>query len=109
MKKNYTSLLQALFIVAILALMYFTMMPRWITEKEDTPEEFSTKRALEHIQVISEQPHFVGSQNHETVADYLQSELQKLGLETQIQEGTTLSDWGNLVKSKNIMARIKGT
>src|SRR5690606_20908050 len=47
--------------------------------------------------------------NHEEVAMYLQRELQKLGLETQIQEGTTLSDWGNLVKSKNIIAKIKGT
>jgi len=36
-------------------------------------------------------------------------ELQKLGLETSLQEGYTLSDWGNLVKSKNILARIKGT
>jgi len=32
-----------------------------------------------------------------------------MGLETSIQEGYTLSDWGNLVKSKNLLARIKGT
>jgi hypothetical protein len=30
-------------------------------------------------------------------------------LETTVQEGFTLSDWGNLVKSKNIMCRIEGT
>jgi hypothetical protein len=36
-------------------------------------------------------------------------ELEKLGLQPQIQEGTTLTEWGNLVKSKNILARIKGS
>jgi hypothetical protein len=51
----------------------------------------------------------VGSKNHEEVAQYLLKELQQLGLETSIQEGFTLSDWGNLVKSKNLLARIKGT
>jgi hypothetical protein len=33
----------------------------------------------------------------------------KLGLQTSIQEGYTLTEWGNLVKSKNILARIEGT
>jgi arginine utilization protein RocB len=43
------------------------------------------------------------------VANYLIKELNKLGLETTVQQGYTLSDWGNLVQSKNILARIKGT
>ncbi|MFV5697099.1 M28 family peptidase [Flavobacterium sp. ZT3R17] len=85
------------------------MMPHWTSDDEGSLSEFSTKRALAQVKAISKQPHYVGSENHEVVANYLQKELNKLGLETTVQEGYTLSDWGNLVKSKNILARIKGT
>lgn len=77
--------------------------------KSQPLEEFSTQRALDKVVEITRKPHYVGTKNHEAVAQYLQKELQSLGLETTVQEGYTLSDWGNLVKSKNILARIKGT
>ena len=109
MKKNYASLYSTLFILVILALAFFTMMPQWTSEEEGPLTEFSTQRAFKQVRAISRQPHYVGSKNHEEVAQYLLKELEKLGLETSIQEGYTLSDWGNLVKSKNLLARIKGT
>ncbi|WP_103998781.1 M28 family peptidase [Flavobacterium urumqiense] len=85
------------------------MMPHWTSSEAESLSGFSTKRALTQVEAISKQPHYVGSDNHQVVADYLIKELHKLGLETSVQEGFTLSDWGNLVKSKNILARIKGT
>lgn len=109
MKKNDFSLLSALFIFAVLCLMYFTLMPRWNTDSEGPLSEFSAKRAISHIKEIAKEPHYVGSQNHQTVAAYLEKELQKLGLETTTQQGTTLTDWGNLVHCKNIIAKRKGT
>jgi Peptidase family M28 len=109
MKKDYFSIFAGLFILLILGLIYITMMPQWTSDDEGSLSEFSTKRALNQVEAISKQPHFVGSANHEVVANYLIKELNKLGLETSIQEGYTLSDWGNLVKSKNILARIKGS
>jgi hypothetical protein len=109
MKKNDFSILSALFIVAVLCLMYFTLMPRWNVDSEGPLSEFSYKRTMTQIKEISKAPHFVGSQNHQAVAAYLEKELQELGLETTTQQGSTLSDWGNLVYSKNIMARIKGS
>jgi hypothetical protein len=109
MKKDYYSIFASLFILVILGLIYFTMMPHWTSDDEGPLSEFSTKRAFAQVQAISKQPHYVGSKNHDEVADYLQKELNKLGLETSLQEGYTLSDWGNLAKSKNILARIKGT
>ena len=109
MKKDYFSIFASLFILVILGLIYFTMMPQWTSDDEGSLSEFSTKRALNQVEAISKQPHFVGSENHEVVANYLVKELHKLGLETSIQEGYTLSDWGNLVQSKNILARIKGS
>jgi len=109
MKKNDLSILSALFIVAVMCLMYFTLMPRWNADSEGPLSEFSAKRAMAQIKEIAKAPHYVGSENHKTVASYLEKELQKLGLETTTQQGTTLTDWGNLVRSKNILARLKGT
>ena len=109
MKKRSSSISAALFIAAILSFLYFTMMPQWTSDENAPLSEFSTARAYATVETISKKPHFVGSENHEQVGNYLIKELQKLGLETSVQEGYTLSDWGNLVKSKNILARIKGT
>lgn len=109
MKKDYSSIFASLFLLVILGLIYFTMMPHWTSDEEGSLSEFSAKRALNQVEAISKQPHYVGSKEHEVVANYLIKELNKLGLETSVQEGYTLSDWGNLVQSKNILARIKGT
>jgi hypothetical protein len=109
MKNKFTAILSLLFIAGTLGLIYLFMMPQWVSTDNALLSEYSTKRALEKVKVISENPHFVGSGNHKMVGEYLVKELQKMGLETQIQEGTTLSDWGNLTKSKNILARIKGS
>lgn len=109
MKKDYSPLLAVLFILATLAFIFGTMMPQFTSNDDALLSEFSTKRALEQVKNISEKPHFVGSENHELVAVYLQKELQKMGLETSVQEGFAFSDWGTLTKCKNIVARIKGT
>ncbi len=109
MKKNISSVFSALFILVILGFVFATMMPHIITSNDVPLSEFSTKRALEQVKNISKKPHFVGSENHEDVANYLQNELQKMGLKTSIQEGFSFSDWGTLTKCKNVMARIKGT
>jgi acetylornithine deacetylase/succinyl-diaminopimelate desuccinylase-like protein len=109
MKKNFSSIIVVASILLILGFLFVTMMPSWSADENKKVTEFSTSRALDHIKVIAKQPHYVGTKNHEVVANYIIKELQKLGLETTVQEGFTLSDWGNLVKSKNIMCRIKGT
>jgi acetylornithine deacetylase/succinyl-diaminopimelate desuccinylase-like protein len=49
--------------------------------------------------------HYVGSQEHEVVANYLIKELNKLGLETTVQQGYTLSDW-EISCNQKIWARI---
>jgi hypothetical protein len=108
MKKNYSSLVSVVFILAILALFFYTMMPQRIPKREVPLSEFSTQRALKQVKNISKEPHFVGSENHDVVANYLVKELQKMGLETSVQEGFAFSDWGNLTKCKNVLARIRG-
>ena len=107
MKKNHNALTATLFILAVLGILYLSIMPRFLVRTDKPLAEFSTNRALLQVSEISRKPHYIGSQNHETVTNYLISELKNLGLEAETQEGFTLSDWGNLVKSKNIIAKIK--
>ena len=109
MKNNNTSLFSLLVLIAILFGIFYFMMPQSYDETEAPLSEFSTQRALQTVKVMSQKPHFVGSKNHEIVALYLQKQLQDLGLETSLQEGFTMTEKGTLVKSKNIIARIKGS
>jgi len=109
MRKNPTSILAIICILALLAAIYATMMPQYISKNDEALADFSTERALNQVEIIAQKPHYVGSTNHELVANYLKLELNRIGLETSVQEGFTLNDKGLLVKSKNILARIKGT
>lgn len=109
MRKNYTSLLSAILLIGIIAFIFYRMMPGDYS-KEDAPlSEFSTARGLKHIKTISKEPHYVGSPYHQNVINYLDTELKKLGLETEIQKSAVLSKWNNLVETQNIIARIKGS
>lgn len=109
MKKNYTSLYSILVLLALLLGIFYFMMPQRYDTTEASLSEFSTKRALEKVKEMTVKPHYVGSQNHEVVANYLVKELGNLGLETSLQEGFTMTEKGTLVQSKNILARIKGS
>lgn len=108
MKKNYPALIATLFIIGVLFWTFYSMMPQTISSSEKL-NDFSTNRALKIVKTISAKPHFIGSENHNSVANYLYNELKNLGLETTFEEGFTLTEWGNLTKSKNIIAKIKGS
>lgn len=109
MKKNSVSILIFAFIAAVLCWITVDLMPWYRPNKAVPFSEFSTPRALAHIKEISKTPHYVGSPGHNRVASYLMAELRNMGLQPRIEEGTTLTDWGNLVKSRNIIARIEGS
>jgi hypothetical protein len=84
------------------------MMPQTVSNNENLTN-FSTQRAFKIVEKIAEKPHYIGSENHKVVAEYLVAELQKLGLKTEFQEGFSLPDWRNLTKPKNIITVIKGS
>ena len=108
MKKKYPAFLSCLIIIAIVVWTFYSMMPRTINDSQKQTV-FSTSRALAIVKNMSAKPHFVGSINHDNVANYLFNELKKLGLQPQFEEGFTLTEWGNLSHSKNIIATIKGS
>lgn len=84
------------------------LLPNGISQLDTDKTQFSTERALTHLKVISQNPHYTANKAHETVRNYIMKELQELGLEPHLQEGYSLSRWGNLTKPVNIVARIKG-
>lgn len=109
MKTNNPNIFSILFLSAILCGVFYFMMPQNYDVNEAPLSEFSTNRALTKVKAISQEAHFLGSQNHEVVAQYLLKELELLGLKPEFQEGFTMTEKGTLVKSKNIIAKIKGS
>ena len=106
--KKYPSVISFLLVLFAIYWSFEASMPDYQPDGQKPENQFSTERALAHVKNISKKPHAVGFEAHTEVRDYIVQELNKMGLEVQIQEGYTAGDWGNLSKAINIMARIKG-
>jgi len=77
-------------------------------------EEFSSLRAMAHMEVIAQEPHPAESTENEEVRLYLIDELQKLGLEPEVQSTYVeryLDKWDVYVSGNvnNIIAKMEGT
>ena len=88
---------------------FMASMPRTHSDIATDLKSFSTERALLHLKEISKVPHYVGSEAHNEVREYIIKELESLGLTVTVQEAFSMRDYGNLSKPKNIIAKIKGT
>ncbi len=101
----------ALFLVVMAIFWAISAQQHSEQEYQGTDEkEFSQARALEHLRVISAEPHYVGSPAHTTVREYLQAELEKLGLEVETFEHlATARNRLVAANTKNLVARIKGS
>ena len=107
--KKYSSPLSFLLIIALVYWVFRASMPSYSDTKTLPQTDFSTKKALEHVKNIAQEPHAVGFKAHSSVREYLMEELRELGLSPQLQEGYTSGDWANYSKAINILARIEGT
>ena len=107
--KQYSSAASLLILLLAIYLSFETSMPNYTPDVTIDEISFSTDRALVHVKNMSEKPHGVGFPAHSEVRDYIISALQKMGLETNTQQGFTAGDWGNFSSATNILARIKGT
>ena len=83
---------------------------------QPVPEEspatvFSAERAYQHLEVIAQQPRRLFQPYYNECRDYFISELEKLGLEVEIQESTAhhTSECVNYSSVENIITRIYGT
>ncbi|WP_121344937.1 M20/M25/M40 family metallo-hydrolase [Gillisia mitskevichiae] len=109
MLKKLSPLLILIPLPFIIWFLFYSSMPRTISEAEIPATEFSTTRAFKHVEEISKTPHFVGSPAHSLVRNYIVNKLQDLGLEVQTQEGYSLTNRGMLTRPQNILAKIEGS
>lgn len=107
--KRYSSIISLLLVLLAIYWSFQSAMPSYTPDASLEASRFSTDRALVHVKNMSQKPHAVGFPAHGEVRKYVVSELNKMGLETSLQEGYTAGDWANFSKATNILARIKGT
>jgi hypothetical protein len=71
---------------------------------------FSAARAFIHIEKIAQQPHMVGTPEKEFVCNYLATELERIGLEVDVQSTTVADSDGFPVFANvtNVVGRIRG-
>src|SRR3954470_11024396 len=76
------------------------------------PMEFSSARAIRHVEAIARAPHPIGSGNHAAARDYIFQELRSFGLEPEVQK-TTAASWIAPVfvagSIENVIARNRGS
>ena len=86
------------------------LMPSQTASLKINKVEFSKEKALAHLKIISQKPHFVGAPAHKEVQDYITNQLQKLGLEVEIQQQLGINKkWHSATQTQNIIAKIKGS
>ncbi|MEB3347336.1 M28 family peptidase [Aquimarina gracilis] len=107
--RKFPSLLTFLLILFSLFFTFYSTKSHRISDLDTPSQEFSTLRALEHVKSISKEPHYLGSNAHKDVKNYIVNELQKLGLEPKIQEGFSVGKTGDCSRPQNILAKIKGS
>lgn len=98
-----------LLLIAAIIWSFEALMPRQVSSIDTEKNNFSTARALVHLEAISQNPHSGNTAEHGQVREYIINELEKLGLETHVQEAFSITSWGNLAKPKNILTRVKGS
>ncbi len=104
--KKISSLLSILLIIATIYWSFTDMIP----SKNTLDSNFSLKNALHHLKNITQEAHYVGSDGHSKVQNYIVDELIKLGLEAEIQTHTAINNkWFAATTTENIIARVKGT
>lgn len=108
-----TSLIIVIILSVAVFLSFSQIAPPAEVQAGASASEFSASRAAQHIELIAQEPHAVGSPGHERVKDYLLSQLSTLGLNPQVQKSSVLNPPGNHSLSgasvENILGRIEGT
>ena len=108
--KRVSTIVSILIILGVIYWSFSDLKPSINTSKNNSATEFSLENALNHLKKISKEPHYAGSKEHKNVQNYIVSELQKMGFETEIQTQTAINKkWFVATTAENIIAKLKGT
>lgn len=109
MSTRFTNIFGFLVLCGLVYYSFFCLMPHPGKSPNDKKTEFSTERAMKHVEKIAQFPHSVGTIKHSLVRNYIVSELEKMGLEVQTQQDFIINEGNILGKPQNIITKIKGT
>ena len=110
MKTKQAIAISFLLIVATIYWSFTSLLPSKISDLNTPKTAFSTERALAHLKEITREPHYVGTEEHTKVKNYLIKEFEKLGLKVETQDQIAINKkWRGAVKAQNFMFRIKGS
>ncbi len=105
-------LLLILLFVATAFLAIYMQQPPPAAPATSPSIDFSSARALRHVQAIAQRPRPIGSAASEAAREYISGELRTQGLDPQVQTATALNpDKGppyHFATVRNIVARLKG-
>lgn len=103
----------ALFIALFAGLAVSRQAPPAAVGAGAPPAEFSSGRARRHLEVISREPHPVGSREHAAVRDYLLGEFAGMGLSPELQTDSVVTRTAENSFSgatvQNVVARLRGS
>jgi hypothetical protein len=75
--------------------------------------QFASGRAMEHLKIIADKPHPIGTTEHSGVRDYILKALADLGLTPEVQKTLVLNQRGDgpyvAASVQNIIGKIEGT
>lgn len=99
----------AVLLLCAAALLYAVHVPS-VVPATAPASEFSAERAMQHVRVIAERPHPIGSEDHARVRQYLVDAIAALGLEPQVQEATAIGTrYPEAGHVKNVLVRVAGS
>jgi hypothetical protein len=107
------SIAMVLVIAFVVFLGVYSQNPPAVIPADASLLEFSAGRAMKDLEVISKQPHPIGSLEHAAVRDYLLKELVAKGLNPEVQKATAVNPvWNGDFRAgtvENVIARLPGT
>jgi hypothetical protein len=107
---RFSTIVSILIILGVIYWSFADLKPSLTASKSIAETEFSLNNALNHLKNISKEAHYVGSEEHKKVQNYIVAELQKMGFETEIQTQTAINKkWFAATTAENIIAKLKGS
>jgi hypothetical protein len=100
-----------LIVLLFAAIGYRSMLPPSPLAATASADQFSAERAMEHVTVIAQEPHPMGTPAIAEVRAYILAVLNELGIEAELQTISAPNYFGGnqMVSVVNIIARIPGT
>lgn len=93
----------------LILLSFSTLLPIVKPGKNVSETKFSPQRAMVHVREIAEKPHYIGSDNHSVVRNYIVDQLQNMGLSVHTQNAYVVNANKVMTNPVNILAQIPGT